>query len=335
MISIRAVCFTQNGINVIESIRDSIQGMPGISLTAYIKKSESTDCGFMTVNGSLTDWVQEGFAKGETILFVGAMGIAVRAIAPVLDDKLTDSPVIVMDDMGRHVIPVLSGHVGGANEIAKLLADILNAECVITTATDNSASFAIDMYAKEKNLKIINRDGIKRVSGKALDGKVITLSVKDYPPAQDVDVLITDEAVTAKSEIVLSPRPYIVGMGFKRGKSVDELYARLYEVLCEANIELSDVHAIATIDIKEDEPGLQELSRRYRIPVIAFTARMLGQVKGEFSSSDFVASTVGVDNVCERACMLAAGMGARMIVPKTSGDGVTVAVAIRSRFSIF
>ena len=124
----------------------------------------------------LKQWAGECFAKHLPILFVGACGIAVRAIAPYVQDKLTDSAVLVMDEKGEFVIPILSGHVGGANALAKRIAERVGGEAVLTTATDVEGLFSVDAFAVEHGLRIENREGIRRVSAKLLRGGQVRMA---------------------------------------------------------------------------------------------------------------------------------------------------------------
>ena len=277
----------------------------------------------------------DAFADNEALVFIGAAGIAVRAIAPFVKDKLKDPPVVVMDENGSFVIPILSGHVGGANSLALELAEVTGAQPVITTATDVSGAFSVDVFAKENGLRIANREGISKVSASALEGKPVTICIKDYPPAEPVDVLIADEeaadSLKGTAKIVLCPKKYAVGMGCRRGKSFEELRAFAEEVLRDNGIDLSDAGCIATIDVKKDEEGLKRLSQAWRMPLITFEAGLLAKAEGEFSHSDTVLEKVGVDNVCERAAVLAAGRGSQIRVKKTARDGMTIAVAERKK----
>ena len=277
----------------------------------------------------------DAFADNEALVFIGAAGIAVRAIAPFVKDKLKDPPVVVMDENGSFVIPILSGHVGGANSLALELAEVTGAQPVITTATDVSGAFSVDVFAKENGLRIANREGIAKVSASALEGKPVTICIKDYPPAEPVDVLIADEeaadSLKGTAKIVLCPKKYAVGMGCRRGKSFEELRAFAEEVLRDNGIDLSDAGCIATRDVKKDEEGMKRLSQAWRMPLITFEAGMLAKAEGEFSHSDTVLEKVGVDNVCERAAVLAAGRGSQIRVKKTARDGMTIAVAERKK----
>ncbi len=302
---IRIVSFTKKGRELSERIE---KAFPEHVFLRY-KKGED----------NLTEFTEAAFKGNNPLLFIGAMGIAVRTIAPFVEDKLKDPPVIVIDELGKHVIPILSGHIGGANELALSVAERIEAIPVVTTATDLNQAFSVDLFAKENNLEIVNREGIARTSMKALEGKPITISVQNYPPKNDVDVMVLD-GLFIKSGLV-------VGVGCKRGKTTTEIQAFVDECLEMIGATKSDISAISSIDIKADEEGLIELSKELSVPFITFEKDLLEKVNGSFSSSDFVKSKVGVDNVCERSAVLARGKGAEILLKKQSRDGITVAIA--------
>lgn len=160
---IRVCAFTKQGRQTTEKL---IEKMPFL----HLKWREDEP---------LQEWTGEAFADHQPILFVGACGIAVRAIAPFVQDKLTDSPVLVMDEKGKHIIPLLSGHIGGANELACRLAEATGAEPVLTTATDVNHIFAVDVFAKKNGLRIENRDGIRYISDKLLRGQQVSVQLDE------------------------------------------------------------------------------------------------------------------------------------------------------------
>lgn len=171
------ISFTENGIKLSQTVAKSLSGR---KMTLYTKCSRYTaeDLKVQRVKESLQVWTAQRMAEGDALLFIGACGIAVRAIAPNLTDKLHDVPVLVMDEEGQYAIPILSGHVGGANELARELADLMDACPVITTATDVQKKFAVDLFAKRNHLEIMNKDGIAKVSAKALAGEQLTIAVR-------------------------------------------------------------------------------------------------------------------------------------------------------------
>ena len=347
---IAAICFTNNGIKVLKRLI-ALPLFKEDNLSLYSKCSFAEDTeGIIPVEESLNDWTEKNFRDNDALIFVGAVGIAVRAIAPFLKDKLTDIPVIVTDENASFVIPILSGHVGGANELSQRIAEELKAEAVITTATDINGRFAVDVFAKKNSLFIENKDGIKEVSSKILAGEEIILSapkgkideekipkglkLTDYPPSK-ADILISSNKDLHRANIILRPREYILGIGCKKDKDFEEILIFLSECLKEAGIDFNNLYAIASIDLKKDEKALNMLARYLKIPFVSFTADELNAVKGDFSSSDFVKETTGVDNICERACVSASGDNGKLVYKKKAGNGVTVALAKRDWEIVF
>ena len=333
----------------------------------------------IVVTTSLSEWTGKQMTAHRALVFIGACGIAVRAIAPWITDKLHDSPVIVMDEQGQHVIPLLSGHVGGANELALRLSEAIGAIPVITTATDLHGSFAVDLFAKKNDLWIRNREGIAKVSAKVLAGEEITLCVQtghlempvnlpdgirvcEYPPEENVDVLVTENnyvsgteerylleqksmlsmsasmdqpEVYSKEQLSLHPKKYTLGIGCKKGTDSAKLEDYLQSILEQQGISIEEIVALASIDVKKEEPCLLKFIEKHRIPFRTYSAQELQAVPGEFHTSAFVKNTVGVDNVCERAAVCAAGDGGHLRVTKQANDGMTVAIAEKNWKVIF
>ena len=334
-----AICFSMAGRDLIRRLcqaarekgLDPVEGFFSARSEDTAGEKEmrkSEEDGIVSYRGTTEEWALMAAEAHACAIFVGAAGIAVRATAGIVRDKLTDIPVIVMDDMGQFVIPLLSGHMGGANQIAVTLATLLNAIPVLTTATDLHGAFSADVFARERLLRIRNREGIKKVSAKALEGKPVTLSIKHYPPKEPVDLIVADET-DREYTLLLSPKPYVLGIGMRKEKNAEEAERFVTACLQDLGISFEEIYVIATIDLKEGEDAIRALSGKYRIPVYGFDADLLKTAEGDFSASDFVKNTVGVDNVCERAAVLAAGPGAKKILGKTKGDGVTVAVYAR------
>ena len=329
------ISFTENGSRLAEKLKGRI---PSYEVVCFPKEQIKEQ--------GLGAWTGEQMEKKNALLFIGACGIAVRAIAPHLSDKLHDSPVLVMDEQGNYVIPILSGHVGGANELARLIGMQTGAIPVITTATDVNRRFAVDLFAKKNGLWIQNKDGIAKVSAKVLQGQTITMSVEtghvlpeaqipagiemvSYPPVQQVDVLITTENIQAAALLTLVPREYILGAGCKKGKEEEKITAFIRAGMKEQGLELNQIYALASIWQKANEEGLVNWSQKAGIPFLAFSAEELEQVEGIFEESAFVRQTVGVANVCERAAMKACKDGGWLIQKKVARDGMTLAIARR------
>lgn len=320
----------------------------GFELAHRIKNILSSDVvEIKTENQTLKSFVREAFEINMLLIFIGAAGIAVRSIAPFISDKLTDSPVIVLDENGKYVIPLLSGHVGAANEIALYLSDKLNAVPVITTATDTHGLFSVDVFARRNGFRIINRDGIKEVSSKLLGTGKIRMSISpetafeksdipeeieivDYPPENYCDVIIgCEEKYFSRASLALFPKKYVLGIGCKKNTDRSKISEAVKKLLSEKNICIDDIWMLASIDLKAGEYGLLCYASMHHLPFITFSAKELEKAEGKFSESEFVRSVTGVSNVCERAAVLCA-KGGKLISPKYAKDGVTLAVAQRN-----
>jgi len=340
------ISFTENGKQLSEWIATVLEGKLEIQL--YTKCKAGADnpihSSILFVKISLGNWVRERMQDRSALLFIGACGIAVRAIAPFLTDKLHDVPVLVMDEKGKYVIPILSGHMGGANDLANYLAERTGAKPVITTATDMNKKFAVDLFAKRNCLYIVNKDGIVKVSSKVLAGKEITVSIETghettygetgirfvpYPPADFVDVIVTSKDDVFDTSILLKPREYIIGIGCKRGKNVDEIDHFITKKINEMGISTTQIFALSSISQKSDEKGIIKWCQKERVPFLTYTAEELQEVKGTFTESSFVRDQVGVGNVCERAAVKACGKDGKLIVPKTAENGMAIAVGKR------
>ena len=351
------ISFTNNGLELSKRVAESLMENTGITTAVYTKcslvKTYDTKPRVVVVEKSIADWTKEQMQEKNAILFIGACGIAVRAIAPNLTDKLHDSPVLVLDEQGNYVIPLLAGHYGGANELAVQIAEKIHAIPVITTATDLQKKFAVDLFAKRNGLRIINKDGIAKVSAKVLAGEKVTMCVEQghlkegtkipeeirlisYPSAdstpQTVDIVIAanqKHPTDTDALLRLQPKEYVIGMGCKRGIKPQKIEALIDETLKTAGMKKEQIFALASIDKKQDEQGFLIWSRQHRVPFLTYMAEELQKVQGNFHASAFVESQVGVDNVCERAALCACEAGGTLVYEKHAKDGMTIAVAKR------
>ena len=369
------ISFTLKGIELSLKIKKAFSGETEEDLCLYTKCSHAeksitekniteenlAESGLSYVEQSLTEWTGGELKKRRSLLFIGACGIAVRAIAPFLTDKLNDMPVLVMDEQGRFVIPILAGHVGGANELALSLAERMGSTPVITTATDLNHCFAVDLFARRNALHIVNKDGIAKVSSRILAGEEVTMAVEEGHLREEeaqtlrgrrgsrktnipdgirlvsteapVDVLVAPASYGQGRLLTLRPKEYVIGIGCKRGKAAEQIDQFVHKVLKESGISMEQVAAFVSIDRKKDEEGILWMSSHYGIPFVTCSAEELQQVEGNFHASEFVKSQVGVDNVCERAALRFSGPDGILITGKQAEDGITVAIAKR-RWSV-
>ena len=385
--NISIICFSMTGLETGEKLQKALTEA-GEQVTLAKKSRYLPD----SVTVSTSQWAGEQFQSGKDgVIFIGACGIAVRSIAPYIVGKKTDPAVLVIDECGNFVISLLSGHLGGANELALRCADHLGATPVVTTATDLHSRFAVDVFAKKNGCAIFHMKAAKEASAALLAGEKIgfysefpwegelpeglvlcdragrplcresldhpaEIKVQDKSSARPDNTGVLDDAeiqtVSSKAGTVpletgiavtiqkhclpfpntvhVVPPSAVLGMGCRRGKEAAPIREAAEECLKEADIYKEALCAIASIDLKKEEPGLLALSEAWNLPFQTFTEEELKAVKGEFTPSKFVKKITGVDNVCERSAVLAGGQGT-LIRKKTGRDGVTTALAAGNR----
>lgn len=309
----------------------------GQALAQRLSQSLGGQVSRFTPGFSMEDWTADGFQRREALVFVGAVGIAVRAIAPHVRSKVTDPAVVAVDESGTFAVPVLSGHLGGANDLARRIAAVCGAIPVVTTATDRRGVFAVDEWTKRQNCTILNPERIKLVSGKLLSGKTVTCR-SDFPiqgvPPRGVELVREgpcDIRLSLRPEENLDslravPQIGVLGVGCKKGTAPEQIEGLFQTLLHRTGIVPQAIVKVCSLDLKAREPGLLAFCAAHGWELETFSAYALGQVEGVFSSSAFVEKTVGVDNVCERAAVL--GSGGKLLCKKLAEDGVTLALAI-------
>ncbi|MGN0364219.1 MAG: cobalt-precorrin 5A hydrolase [Bilifractor sp.] len=360
---IAGICFTRSGgevskriIQVLQDYDDTENGeRPEIDWYGKGKYLEGTN--FKELSVPVQEWAGKCFEICDTIIFVGAAGIAVRAIAPYVRDKRTDPAVIVVDEKGKFCISLLSGHIGGANEMVENLAAGLGSVPVITTATDVSHKFAVDVYAEKNNMVISNMTYAKEVSAALLAGEPVGFYT-NFPVEGDLpegiywsDKLDAARALSAENEaegtslgiyispsynrqyfdhtLWLIPKCLVLGIGCKKGTPAFQIQKLVDDTLRQYSLYPEAVASVASIDLKKDEPGLLQFCRTLFVPLHTFSTEELNAVQGNFTKSEFVKKTTGTDNVCERSAVCDGG--GNLIIRKVSDDGVTLAVALLNR----
>ena len=292
-------------------------------------------CGHEPGQPGLADWTARQFAGSDALVFVGAVGIAVRAIAPHCQSKAQDPAVVVLDECGRFAVPILSGHLGGANDLARALAAVCGAVPVITTATDANGVFAVDEWAKHQNCTVLEPERIKKVSGALLAGRTVRFA-SDWPIAGSPPAGLAEDAAAPELALTLCPagdalhlvpRIGVLGVGCRRGTGADTLAEAFAAFCAQAGFAPQCIAAAASIDLKQNEAGLLAFCQSRGWPVEFFTAEQLRAAPGSFTPSAFVQSVTGVDNVCERSAVLAAG--GTLVFHKYAHTGVTFALAVR------
>jgi len=322
--NIGIVAFTHNG---------------SILLQKVISDLEETFYPYDKTRGSVKDWLQDKFCSCNAIIFIGAAGIATRLIADLIVSKDKDPAIIIIDEKGMFVIPILSGHIGGGNHLSHRLANMLGATPVITTATDINGKFAVDVWSATNGCVIDDITKVKKISSAVLKGERVgfysnfpilgelpeELSLADHG-SLGICVSLNDKLKLFDTTLNIIPRVITIGIGCRKNTTFEDLDQFILEALAEHHISLKSIKAIASIDLKKEEKCLLEAAKKYGVDFKTFSEKELNTVTGIFNASEFVRATTGVDNVCERSAVLQSG--GKLIVNKTVKKGMTLAIAM-------
>ena len=311
--------FTDVGVHTALKLQGKLGG--SVFAPARFTKGQT---GVEPMDAPLGEWTARHFHSAKALVFVSAAGIAVRAIAPLLVDKTSDPAVVCLDDLGCNVVSILSGHLGGANELTSRIAAITGGNAVITTATDLRGIEAVDSWARGQGMAVENPEAIRAVSGAMLAG-------------EQVGVAITEENVSPPWPVTLRLRPknLVLGVGSKKGITGADLDEAIADFLAGAGVSPLSLAAVASIDLKKDEPAIVAWCASRKLAYRTYAAAELDEAKsagGGFSASERVRAVTGTDNVCERAAVLAAqslaeGGLVTLMRSKTIYPGITLALA--------
>lgn len=351
MRQIAVISFTENGFLLSERIARILERESDRTVVLYTPRTAVGErhTKAVLISEGLSAWCGRVFLQAQALIFVGACGIAVRAIAPCVQSKQSDPAVLVADEQGRNVISLLSGHLGGGNALTRSLAKELSANPVITTASDVQGRIALDVWARDNGLVITDWKGIRKAEAALVNGGCLPLfcegTLKGELPqelcAVSEEALRKEKrgiAVSIKSSfspevLRLVPKCVILGIGCRRGKTGSELQAQLESVLKRLGLARESICMMTSIDQKAGEPGLLELADWLEVPFQTFSAEELMRLPGEFSASSFVKKTVGADNVCERSALAALDEAERQrcvfLCEKLGKNGITIALLMR------
>ncbi len=332
---------TEKGIRLGRRLAESLGG------TLFVPErlaAASGAAGYVSLSGL----VAETFGRYPAHVFVCACGIAVRAIAPHLRDKASDPGVVCLDDAGRFAVSLLSGHLGGANALAREVAGVVGAVPVVTTATDAAGAPAIEMLAREAGLPMENAVAARRVNAALAAGGPVAVFdpfgrfvVSDPAAARFFEWVAAPEPSGPEDPLVvvdwrlgphtptrlyLRPRLVTAGVGCRRGTPAADILALVARACRQAGISAASIGRVASIEAKRDEAGLLEAAEALDAEPVFFAAGALAGVAVPHPSAT-VAKRMGTGSVCEAAAILASG-GGRLVVPKMRTACSTVALAL-------
>lgn len=317
------ICLSKSGYATAKRLRDIVNG----SIHGLNNRIDEADVFFEnTVNH-----IQEVFAAKIPIIGVCAAGILIRAVAPLLNDKTKEPPVLSISDDGLVVIPLLGGH-RGANRLARKISKQLSSHTAITTASDVVFGMALD--EPPLGWRLQNPQDVKSVMSALLGGKFVQIigeNIFDIEHNSTGEVrLFAGEHEVKTDGLILSyhPQKYALGLGAARGCSVDEIWNLVKNCLKKAGISKECIACVGSLDLKADEPALIETARRLDVPYRVFTASELERQTPKLASpSDVVFTEVGCHGVCEAASLALAGRDGKLAVPKQKTKNATCAIA--------
>ena len=346
---IAIIAITRNGARLGAKLRENLADS---SLHVLQKYHGAAGKDAEPFSAELKDLIRQLWPQCEGFIFIMATGIVVRMIAPLLTGKEVDPAVVVMDDAGRFAISLLSGHLGGANELASRAAFAVGAREVITTATDVNDLPSFDMLAKEQGWGIDDLSRVKVLNSLLLDGEMIAVvdmtgTVSSWFHGRGrltfhdtfVDaahsgakglLFVTNRHLPPQScpkdLLILRPKNLVLGIGCNRGTDAAEIESVVLPHLKRLFLSIRSVRCVATATAKKDEPGLHEFAAKHGLPVACFDSVDLNEIPAPSPPSAYAMEAIGAVGVAEPAALLAS-RGGRLILKKVKSGNVTLAIA--------
>ena len=302
--------------------------------------------------GPVSDLLPRLFTEVDGLVCIMATGIVFRLLAPHLRGKDLDPAVCVMDEKGEHVISLLSGHLGGANELARDIAVLCGGRPVITTATDVNGLPAWDDVARREGLSIAPIKNIRRLNSLLLEREEIVLvdpqryissHYNDLPNVLEIESLAEAMKVAAKGFVfvtnrhsvqweeredllILRPKNLVVGIGCNRGTASAEIEQVVAETFARVQLSTDSIVCLASIEEKADEEGLLDFAQRFKLPINFHNAKQMNRIKTPSPPSKHAMAAVGATGVCEPAALLSSN-NTELLLPKQKCGNVTIAIA--------
>lgn len=317
-------------------------------LVDYLKDYEVVIYGKKDLEHSLNNFktyekidtvLEDGWKKYDAIICILAMGIVVRKIAPLLESKATDPAIIVMSMDLTKVIPLLSGHIGGANELSEIIASRLpNCINFVSTATDQTNTFAFDMFAKKNGFEIENLKCLAKISNSLLNKKEV--EVKTYESIFETipnktNLKRVDESsnklcvnITPFSDenLTLKPKVYL-GIGCNRGTSFEDIEEAFFWFLEKYALKKEQIENIASFEAKADEKGLLEFAQKYSFDIKFYSEEEINSLEKEFSPSQ-ATKFFGLKGVAEPSSILISKYNELIIKKEVIFKKITIAAAV-------
>ncbi|KKM13088.1 hypothetical protein SY88_00590 [Clostridiales bacterium PH28_bin88] len=352
---IAVITLTTGGLILAQRLHEALTGECDVYVLGRPDGGDAPGWPAHRYHGPLSGLVAGLWDTYRGIVFISAVGIAVRVCAPFLKDKRTDPAVVVVDERGEYAISLLSGHWGGANDLARRVASVLGANPVVTTATDGQGKMGLDVLARRLGLVPDPFAGIKQANAALVNGQTVAVYCEPNPVkvAQALGEVPPGLALRALEEMggappglkvaltslvlpepilelmYLRPRHLVVGVGCRKGTPAGDILAAIQHACRTADRSCLSILSLASVSLKEDEAGLHEAAATMGVPLKLHSVEDINKFmegKPELNSSAIAYRRIGVKAVCEPASLMETGNG-RRVLPKTIWGKVTVAIA--------
>lgn len=276
-----------------------------------------------------TEKLTENFNSYDGHIFIMASGIVIRKISTLLKSKDVDPAVLLIDEGKHFVISLLSGHLGGANELTENISTNLNLVPVITTSSDITGKIAVDSIAQKLNAELSDLKSAKDVTSLIVDGKKVNLLLPKNVKISDNGnsnglILVSNRKNVEITKIV--PKNLILGIGCRKNTSASDIIKAIENLLDKHNLEIKAIKHIATVDVKKDEQGLIEAAKFLGLELKVISREEIKKVEHLFEGSDFVLENIGVKAVSEPVALLSSAQNGEFIVMKSKHNGITISI---------
>jgi cobalt-precorrin 5A hydrolase len=294
-----------------------------------------------TFHKNVKETLNNIFNSYNCIIGIMATGIMVRNICGLIKSKKHDPAVLIIDENGKHVISLVSGHLGGGNEFSIKIANIIDGEPVITTATDINHKLGVDSFARKYYLNIDDVSKIKEINSALINNEKVQIGfnpkfnfiLEDSDVKKSYDIISTQSNLlkvsTGSVTINLEPKKIVVGIGSRKNIDSNAVVDAVKSAMKILDLHVKRIDSMATGQMKENENGIINAALELGVPLEIIPEELLKDFKSpDLNGSDFVMEMFGVLGVCEPSSLIAAGDESTLIFRKTAYNGVTVAVAL-------
>ena len=326
-------CVSKNGYEICLKVKENMYNNLHIYVSGRVAnllnlENENNE-NLIVINERVPILLEKTFNKYDLHIFVAATGAVVRIIEGKFKSKDTDPAVITIDDHANFVISLLSGHLGGANEECKKIANGIGAIPVITTASDVGGKIAVDTLSQKIKAKLNDLDRAKRVTSLIVNGENVSLHLPKNIVNHDENsagaIIVSNRKNIEISKII--PQNIFIGIGCKRGVSKEHIIEKLKYAMDKQNLELSAIKMAASAWVKSDETGLLEAMKELDIPIKFFEKEEILKLEDLIEEkSEYVKKTIGVYGVSEPCAFLASSGKGAFLAKKIKLDGMTLSI---------